>query len=577
MRILIEGESYDVILLESLLGDKFHSKNNDKGTIEQVGYFHSKDNELIYLLPKVFIDKDGLVLNKYHKKDLALNTITEVITDITELNSIRKFLVVFYKSLIEYKNRYSETLLGKEDVLQLNTTVGKYEFSYLDISLSIINFYKKHQNTIIYRLKEYESQKHKSVKWNKTIRKSSPFFTDNNEPIYNRTRNKKKEIDNEEELLLIYYSVLYHLKKEFHFNITMDKAFAIYKGASFEKISKRAPKILKKIRYKYFSDELVKIYNLLQIYFSKYNVASVKNRREDYVMVKQYHWVFEDMIDKLFSDNLKEKKTSKGISLNKLKSQKDGKEIDHLFEYNSLIDCDESIYYIGDSKYYKTNNSLQENSIYKQFTYAKNVIQFNIDLLNEKKKINETLSYRDEITEGYNITPNFFIQGIIGDLNDFENHNLQQDSNKKIEHSYHYKDRLFDRDSLYVHYYNINFLFVLNAYTKKDISLFRNFKSSTRNEFRNNFVRYFKKQRNFDFYQHYFINVVELEEFVNKEFKLLIGKIYRSKSFPNRVIFAIHKDDIELKRRISISKSPRLIEYCDSSNAKIVLEKFELQ
>ncbi|MDD5401110.1 MAG: hypothetical protein PHQ93_07990 [Sulfurimonas sp.] len=577
MRVFIEGESYDLALLESLLGDKFHSKNNDKGTIEQVGYFHSKNNELIYLLPKVFINKDCLVLNKYHKNDLALNPISEIITDITELNWIRRFLVVFYKSLIEYKNRYSEILLAREDVLQLNTTIGKYEFSYLDISLSVINFYKKHQNTIIYRLKEYESQKHKSVKWNKTIRKNSQFFTDNNEPIYNRTRNKKKEKDNEEELLLIYYSVLYHLKKEFHFNITIDKAFAIYKGASFDNMSKRAPKILKKIRYKYFSDELVKIYNLLQIYFSKYNVASVKNRREDYVMVKQYHWVFEDMIDKLFSDNVKEKKTSKGVSLNKLKSQKDGKEIDHLFEYNSLIDCDESIYYIGDSKYYKTNNSLQENSIYKQFTYAKNVIQFNIDLLNEKKKINETLSYRDEITEGYNITPNFFIQGVIGDLNDFENHHLQQDNNnKKIEHSYHYKDRLFDRDSLYVHYYNINFLFVLSAYTKKDISLLKNFKSSTRSEFRSNFVRYFNKQRNFDFYKYDFIDVAELEGFVNKEFRLLIGKIYRSKSFPNRVIFAIHKDDIVLKARTS-SREPASIEYCDSSDIKIKLTKFEFQ
>ena len=36
---------------------------------------------------------------------------------------------------------------------------------------------------------------------------------------------------------------------------------------------------------------------------------------------------------------------------------------------------DKPVYYIGDSKYYKRNTEVGEESIYKQFTYAKNVIQ----------------------------------------------------------------------------------------------------------------------------------------------------------------------------------------------------------
>ena len=129
------------------------------------------------------------------------------------------------------------------------------------------------------------------------------------------------------------------------------------------------------------------MYKLLELYFSKSNKVSIQNKNEDFIMVKYYHLIFEDMIDKLITSKIDTKETSKGVSLKKLKENKDGKIIDHLFEYDSLIDRDESIFYIGDSKYYKTNNEVQENSIYKQFTYAKNVIQFNIDLLNEGKKI----------------------------------------------------------------------------------------------------------------------------------------------------------------------------------------------
>ena len=67
---------------------------------------------------------------------------------------------------------------------------------------------------------------------------------------------------------------------------------------------------------------------------------------------------------------------------------KDGKLVDHMFIGQGLIEKSnipaELTYYIGDSKYYKrTKNDtihLGDNSIYKQYTYAKNVIQWNMNL-----------------------------------------------------------------------------------------------------------------------------------------------------------------------------------------------------
>jgi hypothetical protein len=548
MRIFIEGESYSLDILKPIFGDKFYMPNGVNGIIDNVGYYHSINNEVIYLLPKVFIDTKGLILNKYAKKLFAENKINEVIESLEELNWLKRFLIIFYKGLIEYRERYSNTIQSKGDVLQLSSSLGKNEYSFLDIVLSFENFHKKNKNIILFIHKKQISSKHKKVNWGETVRKSNPFVTNEGIPIYSKLNVKKKYIDTEEELLCMFYSVLNHLKTEYNFSLQIDESYTITKGSAYEKLAANAPKTLKKIRYKYFSDTLVKMYKLLELYFSKSNKVSIQNKNEDFIMVKYYHLIFEDMIDKLITSKIDAKETSKGVSLKKLKENKDGKIIDHLFEYDSLIDSDESIFYIGDSKYYKTNNEVQENSIYKQFTYAKNVIQFNIDLLNEDKQINKNIRYRDKITEGYNITPNFFIQGVVTDIFDFDDDKLAIDFGKGIKHSYHFKERIFDRDSLFVNHYSINFLFVLKSYTNKSSFELEKYREAIQRKFRFNFVSYLKKQNLFKFYKSEFVTPELLKEFIDKEFRNLTGRAYISKSNNKRLILAVNVSDIELKR-----------------------------
>jgi hypothetical protein len=525
MRIFIEGESYSLDILKPIFGDKFYMPNGVNGVIDNVGYYHSIDNEVIYLLPKVFIDTKGLILNKYPKDLFAENSIDDVIESQNELNWLKRFLIIFYKGLIEYRVRYKNTIQSKGDVLQLSSSLGENEYSFLDIVLSFVNFHKKNKNTILFIHKKQTSAKHKKVNWVKTVRKSNPFVTNEGIPIYSELNVKKKYIDTDEELLCMFYSVLNHLKTEYNFSIQIDESYTIAKGSAYEKLAANAPKILKKIRYKYFSDTLVKMYQLLELYFSKSNKVSIQNKNEDFIMVKYYHLIFEDMIDKLITSKIDTKETSKGVSLKKLKENKDGKIIDHLFEYDSLIDRDESIFYIGDSKYYKTNNEVQENSIYKQFTYAKNVIQFNIDLLNEGKKINNNIRYRDKVTEGYNITPNFFIQGVVTDIFDFDDDKLAIDFDKGIKHSYHFKERIFDRDSLFVNHYSINFLFVLKSYTNKSSFELEKYRVEIHKKFRTNFVSYLKKQNLFKFYHTEFESKELLKQFIDTEFRNLTGRV----------------------------------------------------
>jgi hypothetical protein len=582
MRIFIEGESYSLDILKSFFGDKFYMPNGVNGIIDNVGYYHSIDNEVIYLLPKVFIDTKGLILNKYPKDLFAENDVDDIIESQDELNWLKRFLIIFYKGLIEYRTRYKNSIQSKGDVLQLSSSLGENEYSFLDIVLSLVNFHKKNRNTILFIHKKQISAQHKKVNWVKTVRKSNPFVTNEGIPIYSELNVKKKYIDTEEELLCMFYSVLNHLKKEHNFSIQIDESYTIAKGSSYDKLAANAPKILKKIRYKYFSDTLVKMYKLLEMYFSKSNKVSIQSKNEDFIMVKYYHLIFEDMIDKLITSNIDVKETSKGVSLKKLKENKDGKIIDHLFEFDSLIDRDESIFYIGDSKYYKTNNEVQENSIYKQFTYAKNVIQFNIDLLNEGKQVNKNLRYRDDITEGYNITPNFFIQGVVDNNFDFDNDMLLLDSKKGIKHSYHFKERIFDRDSLFVNHYTINFLFVLKSYSEKSTFELNKYRVSIHEKFRHNFVRYLDKQNLFKFYYSDFEDFELLKDFVNIEFRKLNGRIYTSKSKKNRLIISVHKSDIHLKDvffdKWSSEKNKREIYlYSESLKKSIYFNEFRLK
>ena len=174
--------------------------------------------------------------------------------------------------------------------------------------------------------------------------------------------------------------------------------------------------------------------------FLKQTQAVFSKKKEEFISVNNYNLVFEDMIDKLFSDPIIEKKTSDGITLKHLKYNDDGKIIDHIFDYQSLLDTSD-IFYIGDSKYYKSDNTAGKASKYKQFTYARNVIQYNIDLLNETGSYyTENLRYRDELTEGYNITPNFFIYGYINDYKNFDDNELIEKG--EIVKSFHFKERL---------------------------------------------------------------------------------------------------------------------------------------
>lgn len=549
MKILIENEIYPIELLQEVFADpKFYKQNGLDGTITSVGYYHSfEKNSLVFMLPKVFMKEENKTVFGCSKKELVDLILDESIKHKTQYNWVRQLSVHFYKSLIEFRKRSDDTsIIHNIETFELNTNLNLKEYSYLDLLLSFVNFYKKNKNHILYKHIEYNSNQAIKPKWEKTIRKSLPILNSNNIPIYVSIRNKIKTVNTEEELLTYFFSILNNFNHVHKLNLRIDKSFSIIKGKSFKNLQSNGLSKLRKIKYRYFNDTLKRMYTLCEIYFSQTDKSSSKRKREDFLSVNNYNIVFEDMVDKLFSDELNDTEVN-NVSLKDLKKNDDGKIIDHIYDYQSIIDTS-NIFYIGDSKYYKSNSEAGKLSKYKQFTYAKNVIQFNIDLLNEDKDkpYKKSIKYRDEITEGYNITPNFFIYGYIEDEDNFDEHLIEKKTELPIK-SYHFKERLFDRDTLFVHQYKINFLYVLKAYTSFNSTNTQEFRKEVKRGFRKHFIDFFNNSKSceFEFYKCKSKTEEKYKSIVTDNFKSLNGKCYVN--MENELILAKHIEDTIVK------------------------------
>lgn len=282
MKILIEGEKYSLDSLQEIFDDpKFYHQENNEGTILSVGYYHSYERgELIYMLPKVFmVDSQETVFGI--TKDELLN-IEQVgsFKHKAEYDWIRQISVYFYKSLVEFKKRNRETSIVQSSLTSnIISANGSQEYTYLDLLLSFVNFYNKNKNLILFKHLEFKSKQVKNTSWERTITKSIPLLTQSIQPVYDIFRNKKKEIDSEEELLTYYFSILNHFNVDHSLFIKIDKRYRIIKGSQFKQLQISGLSKLRKIKYKYFNDTMKKVYHLCELYFSSTDTGSMNKKK----------------------------------------------------------------------------------------------------------------------------------------------------------------------------------------------------------------------------------------------------------------------------------------------------------
>ena len=607
MRFLFEEFPYNPDFLEKVIGygkgvshtqseSGFNTNYADgKVKIKGVGYCFYNDHsngrpegQPVFVLPKVFVYTDENKVKAFGEEIKSNGN--DVFGNIEKKGKeIRKRLHFFsslsvwlYSAIDRYYKQKDGGAKGVVRPPRSETLIFKKADRYatlLDIIGSMELFYKKNQSLFVFVAKNKYSGNHK-INWQRTVNKTIPFVQ-NGVPIYMNPVNKVKVFDLDDRLLVLYFSAMKFIQEKFGYPMPQSEFYQPLRMNEMERLleNERGLRELKKIKYKYFEDRLVKLYNIMEAFFSwGARYSSKISKSQEYLIANSFNNVFEAMIDELIGDP----------EFADLKKNDDGKIIDHLYREKSLIfpsDYNDDIWHIGDSKYYKDPEDIKGTSIAKQYTYAKNMMQmfFNSLYMTEfgHRQRFQGVCYRDELTNGYNVTPNFFIRG---DVPKYENDSQfasdyfykQNDEVKlirlarkdnedgpeaeqaMIEHLWkirqrQFANRLFDRDSLLLQIYDVNFLYVLKAYTSKQSSLREKFKNDARAMFRKNFLDILDAK--YYFWAIYMPDMEgaeggvdddrRLEEFVISKSYYLEGKIFQPNGLKKCVILALERESVD--------------------------------
>lgn len=570
MHIIFEEHRYKAEDVKDVLKDIGAMQDVDKNVnVSYVGYFYSETvRDCVFILPKVLLE-DKVVDDKTievlagikprNKEDDTKEYITpeDIISPDGQEKYLpddyRKFIYEFavwiFRALSVYrqKNTDSHAIYYKQ-LPQSGRGKRHQANTFLDILLSLIRFNKENQDFFMFTIRNMHSGLNK-INWTKTIAKSQEFIHDGT-PIYIDPINKKRKINYDEELFIIFFSILNHINDKYGFRAPINFEYELINKKRFKHYLDGYGQLrLRQIRYKYFSDKALMLWDLCYAFFESAHKLAVNTDQKEYLLAKKFEIVFEAMIDELIGD----RDIPRG-----LKKQYDDKRVDHMYRYDALIrddnePTDEQIYYIGDSKYYKSGHKLGRTSIYKQFTYARNVIQWNIDLfldkeiairdMNEEEKVDYTYDTSNDSgykkiqlrkknenfsTEGYNVIPNFFISAFVyPDRKYVATENIKPSTDKARPHthiSFQFENRLFDRDTLILSHYDVNFLYVLYLYARNKQAEKNRWKDNVHVIFRDEIRKVLEEK--FDFYAMKAFHEDDAIEYLRSHFQDVNGKLY---------------------------------------------------
>lgn len=531
-----------------------------------VGYCYSKAaKDVIFFLPKVVLTGER---NEENGDDTIFGAAPHDIIDFSSDSIIEKFTeegskeykeflstlsIWIYRTISVYKETHNDNILESKEYQGESRGKKIKHNTLLDVIIALRDFNKDNQDYFTFIAKNVHTGVNK-IQWQKTITSTNPIFL-KGQPVYTDPVNRKKMVNFDEELLIIFFSILNYIKEEHGFSFYMN---INYQLISHDKIKRSyigknyGCRRLKQIKYKYFSDKALRIWDLCYAFFDREYKISINRQAEDFLLAKDFDHIFEVMIDTLIGGEDKNKLPKE------LTEQRDGKLVDHMFIGQGLIEQSnlpaELTYYIGDSKYYKRSKNdtvvLGDKSIYKQYTYAKNVIQWNMNLFLDDSDDGEQPQLRDALTEGYNPIPNFFISARIPNKKEgskflsFDDAQLVEQANG-VQFNRQFENRLFDRDTLLLCHYDVNFLYIVSLYGRANKSKQATWREYVRKNFRQKIQETFNKLYTFRTIQPRAGK--DCYQFLKENFSQLNGKLYRSKSNKNYLVLALMRGDDDSK------------------------------
>lgn len=540
MKLLVEGHPYPFESIRELF------PNIDEldvvggvASVNYVGYYyHAEKSQAVFILPKVVIDhRDNLFgvegLHPEHVIDLnePRNPLSQ---------GHRQFIyglsVWIYRAIAVYRDNCvrqnkDHTIIRQQSAIKVGRGKHRTGNTFLDIILSLIEFARQNKDWFMFILKNNRSGFNK-INWSKTIAKSQVVIQDN-EPVYIDPITKKRRINFDEELLVIFYSILNYVKQTYGFPVEVNFNYDLITGKRFERYMPHrredgttdcgfGVRRLRQIKYKYFSDKALQLWDLCFAFFDQSKSVRINAQLNEFLLAKNFNIVFEAIIDDLIGDSEFPDRLNK--------KQEDGKQVDHMYLYKSLtsVEPDKQVYYIGDSKYYKQKNPISRESVAKQYTYARNVIQWNLNLFfgedTESKPRETDFCLRDEITEGYNIIPNFFISATVPDDLSYTDTVEKAQKSATTFVSQQFRNRLFDRDTLLVTHYDVNFLYVVSLYARNNAYRKKEWREKVRGIFRDKIQKELEKR--FKFFSMRPKPGVDTREFIETHFRDILGKVY---------------------------------------------------
>jgi len=569
MLLFIEGYPYnlndivkDNLTIREILKDVVSVPVKEvRYAFEYVGYCYSKAaKDVIFFLPKVVLTGetneergDDTIFGASPQEiiDFESNTVKAKFTE-EGCKEYKEFLstlsIWIYRTISVYKQSHNDNILESKEYQSESRGRKQKHNTLLDVIIALRDFNRNNQDYFTFVAKNVHSGYNK-INWNKTIT-SSQAVIHNGSPVYIEPMNRKKVVNFDEELLVIYFSILNYIRETHGFSFKINVQYPLI---NYDKLKKSyiernfGCRRLKQIKYKYFSDKALRIWDLCYAFFDREYKIAMNRQVEDFLLAKDFEHIFEVMIDALVSGDDKQNLPKE------LTEQRDGKLVDHMFIGQGLIEqsdlTSELTYYIGDSKYYKRSKNdrtqLGDKSIYKQYTYARNVIQWNINLFLDGEVNGEYPQLRDSLTEGYNPIPNFFISARIPNKKtggskflSFDDKELKaQDGGVQLNRQF--ENRLFDRDTLLLCHYDVNFLYIVSLYGRNNKSAQSAWREYVRKEFRSKIQNTLNRLYTFRTLQPR--DGMDCYQFIQNNFQQLNGKLYRPKADCNYLILALMK------------------------------------
>lgn len=568
MRVIIEGYCYQASAVRDVLHELSTLENvGGEISVGYVGYYYNPQlKDCVFILPKVLVNEENKVFSRLDPYDIIDLDNCKLLTS-EERSFIYEFAVWIYRAIEVFnKNNPKNDIVYHRQIAEMGKGKRVLSNTFLDILLSLLRFNKERHSFFTTVLRNLHSGYNK-INWTRTISRSTAWVQDGT-PVYLNPVNKKRQINTDEELIIIYFSILNHISETYGFPVDITLGFELIKGRKFEHYLKGYGKRrLKQIKYRYFSDIQLRLWELCYAFFDKAHQIHIVAEQREYLLVKNFNIVFEAIIDELIGD----KEVPRG-----LKDQADGKRVDHVYSYRNLTnnEGDKPIYYIGDSKYYKLGNKVSSESVYKQFTYARNVIQWNLNLFLDESKENVELQkrhpkYRDELTEGYNIVPNFFISAKMDENLSYADNVSTTNRENNTFLSRHFENRLFDRDTLLVYHYDVNFLYVISLYARENKYQKAQWKANVRKLFREKIQDALEEK--YKFYAMTPKPGLNHEKYLRENFQELLGKVYRPFDDTNYLSLALDQKEDNEALLTKLQKDYYVVECPLGENPKVVL------